>query len=478
MTDVDPSTWELHNIVKTPSGLRTRSPLWSIKTPTSGSFVGGFTVEVPSSTEVHHYLFEQGTDGTTTLRVVTEEFFELYNFPLGVLQQNPVITWAIGNNQILINSPAFSAPLYGVVGGGVVTAVATMSLNTDTTSLDLPQGHICSFGDRSPIAQNQVVFFNDPPSAKSVDPRSYVAQNVLGLPGSVFDLFQGPDGALWMFTSAGVYTMPPDALGQGQTVVGSIARVPGIDTSRPRNACATIGTVAVLQRDHVVLLPSGTIVDLSPYNGPRRLSNRVEVEDLRLSAEIFPTPRGFIVAFRGNKPFFLVADLKNQSFSYVIDASTSYNAVGVLRTRDGEPLYVLSDRVVMQMGISDRDSWAGIAQLAVACGMIETSAADRPVLRSLTTNTEFVGQPVGVSAGRDGLTSLTQPTITGDTIIGTSQWSSTGSFIGRTFRSTRHNVSQRMPEPPVEVQIGGLGRRVGLVDVDLAGQGRSRRDQN
>ncbi len=212
--NIDISKWEKQNVVKRGSDLYTRKGLVQVSTPTAGTlYVAGFTVESPFTTEPWHYLFEQATaTGLVTLRVVTEEFVEVQNYSLGFMQNDPVITYAVQNGQLMVNSPSLPAPLYGLVGGGLVMAVKTPSLETDTTTLEIPNGHICTFGDRMPIAQGNIVFFNDPGS----DPRTYVAENAQPFPGVIYDMVQGTDGALYVFTSKDVHVIPRDALGKGK----------------------------------------------------------------------------------------------------------------------------------------------------------------------------------------------------------------------------------------------------------------------
>lgn len=120
MTLVDVSQWEMHNVVRDDGGLRTRQGFAQLKTPATGTvYVGAFSLLSPSTGEPWHYLFEQATaTNVVTLRVYTEEFVEVFSYLIGVTQADPVITHAMVNRQLMVNSPAFSAPLYGLPGGG------------------------------------------------------------------------------------------------------------------------------------------------------------------------------------------------------------------------------------------------------------------------------------------------------------------------------------------------------------------------
>jgi hypothetical protein len=468
--------FELENMVRVGDTLRTRKGFVSVKTPTAGTkFVAAWTQESPFTSEPWQYLVEQSTTTRLcTLRVFTEEYGEMFSLDLGVLQKNPVITQGSVNNQMMVNSPAFSTGLYGLVGGGLITAVKTASEQPDTTALDIPAGHVCAFGDRFPIAQGNIEFFNDP----GIDPRTYVAENAVPLPGNIYDHMQGPDGGLYMFTSAGVFTMPQDALGQGQQVTGFIGRVPGVETTRSRNACATKGAVVVLQKDEVVLLPSKERIDLSRSSARRYFSSVTDVDDLRRAGELHATPDGFLVAFRGARGFFLEANVQNKTLSWVSDVSVALNVVGTLRSRDGELLYVTEDAVLHAFTKGTLDPYTSSEIRGVARGVVEMPVDQRPIVRRVTVSADNAGAAQYVTV--DGTNSgKTTPTKSGDAIIGTSTWSNSSPWVGRSTRTVRHSFAKRSSDPHLEVVISGGDHRVEAeVDVEFTGQGRARRDKS
>lgn len=490
---VDISGWELHNIVKQPNGqLRTRRALASLKTPSAGTqFVAGFTVDSPSSTEPWHYLFEQSTtDGTTTLRVFTEEFLEMFNYPLGQLQQSPVITHAVQYGQIMIGSPAFSFTLYGQVGGGLTTAIKTPSINPDTTALDIPEGHVCAFGDRTVIARGNNAYINDPPATQgaNLDPRTFVAQNAVPLPGTILDIFQADDGALRIFTTAGAWKLPADALGAGAAPSGALQRIPGVDTMRPRNAVASNGQVFVLERDGVAALGGSTF--LSPtqptrlpipvYDGSRFYSQVVAVDDLRLAAELYPTADGFLVGFRARRGHYLNVNVKTGSFYYVTSVNSSFNVVGALRSRDGETMPVFADRVVVET-ISGRTDYDGFTVRGVACGRIDLDGQRPEVRRVIVTAGNASGGIGAYIGGAPLMTLTTSPTLTGEAVIGTTLWNTapTQRLLARRDRGVRLSFAARITDPQMEIVVADADRHISpLVDVIVNGQGRDREDKN
>jgi len=471
---IDISNAELHNIVKRKGGLEVRKGLVGVKSVTAGTrYVGGFSVESPFTTEVWHYLFEQNTTTLeTTMRVYTEDFLEMFSHGLGALDRNPVITHAVANNQIMINSPSFSAPLYGLVGGGIITAVKTESENPDTTALEIPTGHTCSFGPRTAIAQGNVVYFND--ASTTADPRTFVSQNANALAGTIYDIFQGDDGALYMFTSAGVFYMAQDALGKGQRVEGFIGIIPGLQVTKPRNAAASNGVVAVLQRGGIVLLGGKKqVIDIAPYKGPRYNSREVETDDYRLSGEIYATAEGFLVGFRnlGLYSFFLEFNLREGYRSYVWDyGSRSINVVGTLRSAENDTLILADDEVLMYAGNKDEWGGFGVDARGVACIDVDAPEGVEFLVRHVVTSSNNIGlKNYFFLDNNDDIVGDTVPTRPGDTIIGTSTWG-VGNYRGRRHRSVRRSIARRLTNIPLELTFeGGMRQIEAGVDVQTKG---------
>lgn len=470
---------ELHNLVVRKGGLEVRSGYQAVKLPSGGtSFVGGFSIESPFTTEVWHYLFEQDVAGVATMRVYTEDFVEMYSHPLGRLAADPVITHAVYANQVMVNSPSFSQPLYGLVGGGTIQAIKTESSNPDTTTLEIPPGHICSFGDRMPIAQGNIVYFNDPRT--DLDPRTYVAQNGVPLSGAIYDIFQGDDGALYMFTSAGVFYMAQDALGKGQIVEGFIGMIPGLQTSRPRNAAASNGVVAVLQKDGIVILGRGQkAIDVAPYKGARYYSRDIEVEDYRQAGQIHATSEGFIVAFGGRHDFLLDFNMRDGYRSYIWSESMSFNLVGTLRSRENDTMLLLKDAILVRQGDLDGKAINSPAYevQGVAAIEVDTPEGAEVMLRRVTTSSDNAGATVATYAAHQAK-AATVPTRGTDVVVDTTAWDASRKYAGPRVRSVRHSMRERVTSLPIETMVVGARARLeSNINVEVTGQGRRRGDK-
>jgi hypothetical protein len=468
MPNVSMKQWERHNVVVDKGGrLVTRKGGVAIHTP-ADVLVGGFSILVPSSSEMEHYLFEQSaTTSVVTLFVYDEEFNERYRLRLGEFPSWPVFTHGMTNNQLMINSPSLSAPLYGLPGGGVMPAVKTPSENPDTTSIDIPSGHICAFGDRLPIAQGSVVYFNDP----GVDPRSYVGENTVPLPATIHDIVQGPDGALWMFTPAGAYNMAADALGQGQSVAGFISLTPEAATSRPGNAASTIFGVVALTDDGVLVLNGGNsrAIPFSTYQGRRRLSQPVDVLDARQFGRVFPTSTGAVVGFGVDRNYCIHLDLQDGGVSFLSSAAVpgAFHAVGVLRTRDGEDL-LITPGAVWSLHVKGNTSNTG-----VLCGRIQAGPADNPLLRRVTVSAANAGE--GVTVNCNNVQDSANTSLNGDAIIGVNNWGAPLATL--TARSARCTLNVRGTELDVEVAVAGRARViVDTLELQAGGTWRTKKE--
>jgi hypothetical protein len=476
MSTINIKSFERHNIIAESGRLSTRrgfvvSLAATALGLTSNVFVGGFSVLVPSSSETEHYLFLQSTTtGFVTMVVTDEEWVERYRLGLGMHPSSPVFSHALVNNQLMINAPSMSGPLYGLPGGGVMPAVATASRNPDTTALDVPSGHICSFGDRMPVAQGSVVLFNDP----GLDPRTYVGENVIALPATIHAITQGPDGALWMFTPSGAYSMAADALGQGQSVDGFISLVPQVLTSRPGGACSTPYGVVALTVDGVAVLNRGSSRELafSTYQGRRKLTRPIDVLDVRQFGRVFPTSFGVLVGFGTDRDYAVAVDLGEgtSSFWYTGSASTPLNVVGVLRTRDGEDLVI--DRTgiyaLHTKGLRDFSDVAANDVAGALCGRVQSGPKDNPLIRRVSISAANGGAPVSV-CGNGVVDTGKSTTVNGDTVIGTDLWG-TPNWATLTARSVRCSLNVRATELDLEVTLSGMGRIL-LESVDIEAGG-------
>lgn len=463
---------EWHNAVLRGGKLRSRPRFRTVKSATDGTeYVHGFSVESPSTTEVWHYLFEQATaTNVLTLRVFTEDFFEVFSLVIGVVPWMPVITHAVQFNQMLINSPSWSVPLYGPVGGGLVPALKVDSINQDTTALDLPPGLVCVFGDRFVIAANNTLFFSDP----GTEPRTFVAQNTVALNGQILDVFQGTDGALYVFTTQDAFFIPQDALGKGQLVDGFVGAIQGINTVQSRNAAPMDSGIAIVQESDIVVLGSAggrSTINLDKYQGRTKLAIDVSLDDYRPESRVYRAANGVAVAIERLKAFFYV-DTREKYAAYFWDTNGTVLR-GVLRDRAGADIFLTSAAVQLWEGRA-----AGNTTPVVFKIRPPIPPMDSPVVRRVRGKSEAVGGTVSIYLAKQTITA----TVTADALtaclIGTNVWSaSLVSLYQREMRNVRLTCKARMTDPQIEWKMTGLDMRIEeVVELEFSGQGTERPD--
>ena len=131
--------------------------------------------------------------------------------------------------------------------------------------------------------------------------------------------------------------------------------------------------------------------------------------------------------------------------------------------------------VVIPSGNADFDS---NAIRATVLGSIDLAEDVRPVVRRVTISTENNGLTTASAVNGDTDTATT-PTTSADFVLGTSLWSNSTNYVGRHARTVRLSHAAHAQDPHIEVRVDGGDRRVeASIDIELAGQGKGRRDKN
>lgn len=484
MANIDLKTWENHNLEIIAGQLSVRRALNDHLNIGSGSaFVGGFSIESPNTSEIFHYVFSQNTNTRmVTLFVYTEEYSTLYSYDVGQMQLGPIITYAVQNDQVQINSPSFAAPLYGIVGGGVKIAEKVESVNPSTLAINIPLGVCCTFADRIVIASGSRVYINDP----GVEIRTFVADNAIYVPGTIYDIFQADQG-LYIFTTTGVFVMPPDAISQGQVAVPFIARVDAYNAFNLRNAAVSNGAIKALGKRGLVDIKNDTEKVLTSFYSKRSLTKTVGTSasgDYRYG-KIFSTQIGFAISI--NKCICWI-DIHNATPSYSsagstvpanLPASWIYSSgnddmtlVGILKSRDGFDLLLTTSKILELWGNAEYD---GIGQVVgVAAGQYVTPPEASPVIRYVTSMSDNVGLPQLVSV-RDKISSqATPPPSNASNIVDVDVWSLAANYVGCEDRSRRHGFAVRTDDSSIEIAAQGGTCHLALGDVLYRGQGALR----
>lgn len=467
----DLGTAELHNIVVKQGRFQVRDGFRSHVAATtiqaSSSFIAGFSVESGNTGEVFHYLVNRATTGICTLRVCTEEFRTISSLNIGRIDvARPAITYALTSEQILINSPHMPFPVYGLVGGGVKLAQAQESVNEiNTSSIQIPRGLTCTFGDRVAIAAGKILYFSD----GGTEPRTFVGINAISFPSPIYDIMQSDAGSLFVVTAMDIYVIPADAATSDQAVSGPTGKISGYQANGTRNVCITSKGLIGLTQDGVASIGQTiTEIPLTNYRKSRYLAENVgagSYGDFRRGS-IWRTQRGFIVSVAGRLCSF---DNASGKASWIYN-SDDLDILGVLRTKLGGELYLTSSRVLELLG---NDEYTGSEITGVACVDLKTQPSDSPVVREITTSADNVGQAQQVYCNGQTRSANTPKPTGATTVVGTDVWG-TASFVAAEIRSRRHQVAARADDLSVEIAATGCGTQIGDFEIKTWGKSRKR----
>jgi hypothetical protein len=464
--------WECHNISIDAQGrLRTRWGFQELSTPTSGTeFIWGFSETL--SGVVYHYLFERNTTtGILTIRVVNENLVPVASVVLPAVPQTQIFSRAVVEGFLIISGPGFNT-LFGSVGSGLILAESVPSLNSATTALDIPTGLSCSFGNRSVVAQGNILYFSDPSAI-----RTYVAQNALSLGGHIYNLVEISSGLL-IGTTDGVYILPKDSLSQGQEVFGALQKISTFSSNQYRSLVNTPrGPVGINKGIYFLSSSSAGDVlvplDLHTYYSRRLDSPRVDQISLQFS-QAFSNPAGLSLAVDG---FVLDINLTSTSrpiVSWISHDSSDLNLVGILSPGGGNhPLYCFRDRICwMRDGISEDFSDAPVT--SYICGTIPGLTEEVAVTSVITTsNNDGEDHQVYLRGQESTITN-----VLGNDVLDFNTASDGDLYSEIEVKSCRHRFRVRTIEPQMEISITGAGSLIGTVSVDYNSPVGSRRGQN
>jgi hypothetical protein len=228
---------------------------------------------------------------------------------------------------------------------------------------------------------------------------------------------------------------------------------------RPRNACPTPFGVAMLDESDLVLLNNGTRIPLGTYAGQRTLSYVVDVDDLRIFGEVYPTQNGVLIGFRTMREFYICVDLRTNTASYIYEAG-AMSLMGVLTDRDGWENHIVesagaSATVILSQEVTGSTEFTGDELPATLCGTLEIGPVQRPLLRRASVSFALAGALIRgeVASKLDTVLATTNNAV----MIGTSTWSNAGNCAGRSLKSARLTFNARSSNPSIEIQFTGGG---------------------
>lgn len=441
--------------------------------------VYAFSIENQNTTEVMHYIIYN----TGLLSIYDEEFVLQFSANISAESNSGFPDAAVGSfshavvsGQLIINSEYLSAPIYGVVGGGVIAAVKVASINPDTSAIDLLPGGVAVFGDRMVYSYFNTIFISDP----GTEVRTIVAQNTISFGGKVLDMFQaGPNGLFYVITTVGLYTLPADGLAGQQSYAGFITSNKLYEGTQLHNVAYSKNTIFGLFDNGVYDINSNSYIELIKWRRGRGLSLTVgNFRDLRYG-RIYAYENGFVCQIGSS---LLMLDITNSYTTWVNSVQDNNSTlVGVLKTRDGKSIFCNTDGVYEFTGNSGNFTGVDVdynnQSFSGTCATnVLTPPNASPVIREITIGADNNGKATQTYVRGTVLSNTTGNTILNGATADVSLWDTASLVYSEAkFRSSRNRLAVRGDNLDFEMKVVGANARISSdVLITLNGQGTDR----
>lgn len=425
--------------------------------PSGYLYLAGFSVEGANTGEVYHYLLmRQSSTGIGYLKVYTEQWRQISSINVGRIPVKVNLSYALQNRQLIINSPELSYPLYSIVGAGCTRATPVQGDDVEVSTLSIPTGHCCSFGDRVVIAAGSLLYFSD----AGIFPRTFTAMNVVALPATIHDIFQGPQGQLVIGTADGVYSLARDALGQGQLVYGMIDKVSEYQCSQPKNIASADGQVIGLSKQGVIAISQNNQeTPISTYIGKRYSSAVVgpgASGDYRNSAIFGTSDMGHLISIAATAQAYSV----RHDMWYT--SGLNLQVVGTLRAANGTTLLLTPSYVLEMFGNAEHDDSSFVSTVA---GTIDVTSSKNYMVRGIITSSDAISYNISAYLAGSSSTLTVTPPPRAANIIGTSTWNTSNEYVNPEVHRQRHHFANRTNEVTLEIAVTEPASRLGPFDI-------------
>jgi hypothetical protein len=467
---VDLATAEAYNLVKNSSGLWASRPAFTaLQTADAGESIIYSCMVRSNSGIPYFYTFKRQSDQTINCELRSHEYLLVTEIALSIKQTNlaaPVTHAVTPYNQVVFNSPGWTAPLFAYIGSSPVIATAVASDNPDTPSLPLAPGLVCSFGDRTVWAFSNIAYMSA--ANTSPDPRRVTASNLVAVAGQITDMFPDPSGNLVIVSTA--ETKIVDQAGLTSAVFdGQVQKIQNYYSLGYNNAAATRQGSYGLGMSGLTDIITKQQIPLTRYKRTRKIADIVGAGtgiDYRRSGKLLGWSQGLAVSFGPNRPF-AVINLDNSYTSWWDDNNITGELVSISELDDGVVMFTFTSGVYALYGNSP----------VCACSLalnLTMSGSESFRTREIIVTTLADGVQSVTSYIRKSEQSETPAIADGADIIG-NVWD-TAVLQSLEYQSVNILHDVRADAPYFEIQIG---RDTEVLDIQvvLDGQGQTRHRQ-
>jgi len=466
--NIDMGSVELCNLVRNNAGrLQSRPAYTALQTASAGEEIIYSATVRSNSGQVYYYTFKRTTatqDISCELRTNEYLLVATVTLPVKSVNNNAAITHATTPyNQVVFNSPGWSAPLFAYIGSSPIIATKVESINPDTPALPLPAGLVCSFGDRVVWAFGNIAYI----SSATFDPRTITATNIVAVAGTITDIFTGPDGNLIVVSTA--ETRVADQQGLTSAIFdGRVEKLNNYRGLSNRNAVSCRQGSFGMSVTGLIDLASTTQIPLTNFKRTRKLTDVVGPGysvDYRSSGRMFSFAGGIIISFGATRPICIV-NFDEKFTSWWLDTAATGELTAVSELDDGTLMLTYSNAVYAVYGNNPQC-------ICALAGEVKYSGADSNNIRDIIVTTLADGVQSVTSYVRNS-TATEVPLKAEDTsVTGTDLWG-TATLISLEMQSVSMLHHMRADSPFFEVQIG-RDTEIQDIVIELDGQGGTTR---
>lgn len=491
MATVDARTWSKTNLWRLPSGeLGVRPGFRRIYTPEAGRLlVAGFSVANRYSGELWHYVFDVADSGRRDLklRILDDNHVTFQVLSLNVDVIPRVITHASVEGHLMFGSPDMPT-LHGLIGNAMSVAVKVDRGNGSATAIEIPRGLVCAVLNRICIASGPLVYISDPVSSSGGSPKTFVAQNINGRPGTIFGLHEGAGDRLVAVTSAGTYGLGADAFAVG--IVGSNGSPWSLLSHCGAQSFASSCTV----RGRVIALTRLGWMHVDVEDAPeQRLSEpvmsraygpRASLQDCR-DARIYGSEDGPIVAVDAlNAIHRTSADGEVASWWKSSHSPTNFRVRGLMKGPAGEDQLLCENGIFALAGNFDGEialsSAVATQPKGILAGVVPSTPKENPTVRAVHVKAEAGGSSGGrvycAVRGLAGTPTRPAADVKG-LIIGTDAWgvAAPKRYTATPMASVRFDFNELTRDVGIEVGVEHpLARIWPVIDVEYSASAADR----
>lgn len=456
-----------------------RPGLRRLKTASSLTYEGGFSVNDAQTGALYHYLVTATTSAPYSLTVIIldEHLTQLDSTTIEANAQPRVVSHGRILSHIVMGGPDLPTQ-WCLVGNGV--RVAEKADHETLSTIEMPQGLFASWMNRIVQADGSTLRFSVPVAITGGSPRTFLGANQVGMRGGIFGLHTGAGGMLVICTDVGVYGLDPSAA--AVAIVNSssadIRLLSHHRTTTFQSTCEVNGRVYGLTKNgfRLIDVESAPEIDLDDPLITRAFEKRISLGDYR-EARMFPGEGGPIIGADSIPALWVTEEQGGISSWWTAASDVSMKLRGVLRDVDGTDLLVMTDGIYVADGNFDGTQalTSGFATQPTGFfhGEVPTGPHENETVKHVYVSAAD-GDAKAALRGDSQTSTSYRDSIYG-AVEGSSSWGGSWRYVTTPTVAHRLDFDVNSNDLAVEAGVTGCGNRIQpVVTLEMARTGKNR----